>query len=506
MSAYTGRYQSRLFNFIAERSLRLGEAAARAGRHLRIAAKNAVQTALYPVYALFQTARRLDRQFQAAQRQRNPLPDADRPVCDTLDAARQLAASDRPIRGIASRRRDRQLVLVAPDNAVLDCISPQQQPVLDREILQAIAQYWRRTRLALRPRRTSYPQRLLHRWLGWMQTSPVATSLNWFRETERSPLSPRSPRRRHAGDATIASGGLTPSPEAIAGLDRRIADLERDYVIPIAEDPDPWLDKARAMVRAAIDYFFGDLWEDEDSASAAIAPGTAQLRQSHDPPHPVPELNGNQPRQLRGTAAVQSSRRSWATAPETAQSTAYQRVRALIQAAIAYFFGFDDAPLRSPSVRDPLSAAARVPTLPDPWDASELAGAAASPELAGVDGSRDRQLTAAPPLANPFGEFPAAALNVTPERPQPSAVTARVSSSNRSKLATAAPPSHDLTAEEDGDRDASAPEFMPEWLDTKVMDAHYVQHPLEAALDWLDRVMLAIETALGKLWNWLFRS
>ena len=123
MSTYTGRYQSRFFNFVAEQSLRLSTATAKAARHVRFAAQTAVQAVLYPVYAIFQTARRLDRQFSSRSRQANPLPACDRPIEDVLEEVERLNLTSEPIRGIASSRADGQLQLVSPENRPPGCDS-----------------------------------------------------------------------------------------------------------------------------------------------------------------------------------------------------------------------------------------------------------------------------------------------------------------------------------------------------------------------------------------------
>ncbi|TAF53590.1 MAG: hypothetical protein EAZ61_06795 [Oscillatoriales cyanobacterium] len=55
---------------------------------------------------------------------------------------------------------------------------------------------------------------------------------------------------------------------------------------------------------------------------------------------------------------------------------------------------------------------------------------------------------------------------------------------------------------------ASGLDFDPDWIEAKVQQSHYVMHPLERVLRWLDRVMAAIEAwidtvieAIGQWWS-----
>lgn len=516
MSAYTGRYQSRLFNFIAEQSVRLTDTTAKAFRHARFAAQNAVRVALYPLYALVQSVRRVSPSFHASANAANALPDADSPIRDTLDEVRRLDISETPVRGIASSRCDRHLLLVTAENEVLDVLSPQQQHHLDRYLLKTVATYWHKTLDIARPTPKPYPVRIFQRWLGWMQRSPLAVSLNWFDEATLPPVTDKT---RQFPPLSMSLSAL--SPEAVAALDRRIAYLESEYFLPIAEDPEPWPTKLRTILQAAIDYFFGE----EETVSPQIQGTEAiQPRQSHldnssqrlreviqqaiayffgeasSQPLPSPRLpdsreadvtsdpwlseaaTSTQP-QLEATGAIEPRQ----TDLDTQESTVYYRVQVLIAAAIAYFFGFEttDTATSSRFQDNPRSA-----VLPDPWSSE------ASPS----------QL---PGSATP------ASFAASPTIPHP----ASVSVTSRGSLATAtSPTSGDLQVRDTVEGEAAIaprhsypredwqPEFKPEWIDASVMDSSYVKHPLEIILEWLDRIMLKIETWIGNLLNRLFKT
>ncbi|MGB3560781.1 MAG: hypothetical protein WBA24_19750 [Geitlerinemataceae cyanobacterium] len=84
-----------------------------------------------------------------------------------------------PIRGIASLIADRKLVLVNDGNQILNILNSRQQQLLERRIFIEIGNYWM-TRQSVREELPA--ERKPNRLLGWMQTSPVAISLNLFQE------------------------------------------------------------------------------------------------------------------------------------------------------------------------------------------------------------------------------------------------------------------------------------------------------------------------------------
>lgn len=498
MSTYTGRYQSRFFNFVAEQSLRLGNATAKAARHVRFAATTAVQTVLYPVYALFQTARRLDRQVRGGQRQQTPLPPADGPIQEILEnVARLNVTSQKPIQALASSCSDGHLVLITPDNQVLDLLTREQQDDLDQQLLQAIAGYWHQTLKAVRPAPKPYPVRVFHRAMRWVQRSPLALSLNLFQETDLVQPVPK-PRP----DSPRESQPSALSPQAVALIDRHIAYLENEYLLPIVEEPEPVWVKVGLLVQAAIAYFFGDNNNDNE-AQTGLNPATASAS--------AESLTGDNSPQLTagGGAMKRHSNRVAVTANTSNHARFYHRIQDLIEGAIAYFLNLDSP--RHPKQRRNLQANPNRGdrTLPDPWDTPELAAQYPFGIIAAA--------TAAIPLPdsvsfnNPFGEFPTTAIN-----PNPPGDLAYPQAPKSGKPQVVQPSNRAMTPssiwETSGDmhtvaaysQDEWQPEFKPEWIETYVNDVHYVRHPLEIVLHWLDTLLLKLETWVIRLWKRLF--
>lgn len=497
LSTYTGRYQSRFFNFVAEQSLRLGNAAAKAARHVRFAATTAAQAVLYPVYALFQTARRLDRQVRGGQRQQTPLPPADGPIHDILeDVAGLNLTSHQPIQALASSCSGGHLVLITPDNQVLDLLTREQQDYLDQQLLQAVAGYWHQSLKAVRPTPKPYPVRVFHRAMRWVQRSPLALSLNLFQETDIVQPVPKPrpcpPRESHPSAL---------SPEAVALIDRHIAYLENEYLLPIVKEPEPVWVKVRLLVEAAIAYFFGD---SDNDADTGLNPATASAS--------ADSLTGNHsPRLTAGGGAMKPhSNRATVTSHKSNHARFYHRIQDLIEGAIAYFLNLDSP--RHPNVHRNLQTNPNRGdrALPDPWDTPELAAKYPFGIIAAA--------TAAIPLPdavsfkNPFGEFPRTPTN--PDSPgnltypqQPKSGKPQVVQPPRTAMTTS--PTWETSGEMDTlaaySQDEWQPDFKPEWIEAYVNDAHYVRHPLEVILHWLDNLLLKLETWVIRLWKRLFR-
>lgn len=100
----SGRYQSKVFNFLSRQSLRLRDRSAQTWRQAKIAAVWGVQILLYPIYVGFQTARLAEKQLRQAIRQLPLLLTAQSSTQSSTQPDAQLgsestaALSDAPIR------------------------------------------------------------------------------------------------------------------------------------------------------------------------------------------------------------------------------------------------------------------------------------------------------------------------------------------------------------------------------------------------------------------------
>jgi len=217
----SGRYQSRLFSFFSQQSLRLKDRTGQAWRQIKLAAVWGTQIALYPIYALFQTGRLLDRQMgqaarhvfprlRTAQQQvlnpselnlSKPLTlDSDTPIQNLLAESRGAGLA---IQGFASLLPSRALVLVTVENEALDMLTEEQQRQLQRQIIWEIASYWHQRKIQPSPEKQTQlqgwpntflplpkerthllpPIRSFRRLMTWVQLSPVAIAINLFQES-----------------------------------------------------------------------------------------------------------------------------------------------------------------------------------------------------------------------------------------------------------------------------------------------------------------------------------
>lgn len=223
----SGRYQSRLFSFFSQQSLRLKDKTGQAWRQVKLAAVWSTQIALYPIYALFQTGRLLGRQMGQATRQVFPRlravkqkilspselnPSAlsfvepfalfsDTPIQNLLAETRGESPT-LPIQGFASLLTNRALVLVTVENEILNVLTAEQQIQLQRQIVWEIATYWQYRKIQLLEGGTQGqgwndtflplpkeranllpPIRAFRHLMAWIQLSPVAIAVNLFQES-----------------------------------------------------------------------------------------------------------------------------------------------------------------------------------------------------------------------------------------------------------------------------------------------------------------------------------
>lgn len=198
----SGRYQSKIFNFINQHSQRLTQQWENTFRNLQVATKWSVEALLYPLYQLLQPDELAGKRLQAKppkpQSQLKPesIPSADAPIQQVLELVKNLpsaAASEiqtsqnvKPlaflsdswreigtrlgwlkshtpqnpqpentlqhhipsVQGIAANLENRHLVLVANGNRVFDVLTIQQQAKLTDKINSEVTEYWHSLKLA----------------------------------------------------------------------------------------------------------------------------------------------------------------------------------------------------------------------------------------------------------------------------------------------------------------------------------------------------------------------
>ncbi|BBD66920.1 hypothetical protein NIES4072_58020 [Nostoc commune NIES-4072] len=105
-SGSSGRYQSRLFNFVHQQSRRVTQQWEHTFRHLQVATKWGVEVLLYPVYLLFQSSESSGKTLQTKEPQprlklqpndtdfQPEIPNVDNPIQHVLEAVNYLSSNE----------------------------------------------------------------------------------------------------------------------------------------------------------------------------------------------------------------------------------------------------------------------------------------------------------------------------------------------------------------------------------------------------------------------------
>ncbi|NER47956.1 MAG: hypothetical protein F6J92_14920 [Symploca sp. SIO1A3] len=434
-------YRSRLFNFLNRQSLRLTAQTNRVLRNVKVAAVWGVQILLYPFYLLTQASLSIARQILSPAKTRlksfprsqthpqETLPAADAPIQQVLgevgrwgdeetrgrgDAVtrrkgdevdeetipkqpttnnqQQTTNNKQPtIQGVATLLSNRNLVLVAPQNQVLEVLTLEQQQRLSAKISWEVANLLRQRRLELSssiplaPRtlvslvqpRLLPPVKLFWQLMAWIQTSPVAIAANLFGEsqlacsitilpepTQLSPSQPQPDSSLPEANEQVIILRLLP-PKALAFLDHRAAELESHQLVPgtevvivlrertyqllqklqqqlrISGDSPASLEETqtlkariRDLIYAALAYFFG-----KKSSNLSQTSTTQQLSTGE-----TNGLTGNDPNLLPPVGQALEE-------PQTIKA----KIQALIYAAVEYFFGKESSNLSQAQTTPQLS-------------------------------------------------------------------------------------------------------------------------------------------------------
>ena len=267
-SAPSGRYQSRLFNFVHRQTRRLTEQYARTFRHLQVSTNWSVQVLLYPVYRLFQSTELARKQLFSFVQQTWPQlqpdnsdsppqtpPNADTPIQQVLllvnvpsKKADTLRRTRPVVRGIATQLSSRTLVLVTAQNEILDILTTQQQQKLQEQIIGEVADYWRHQRLAYLAGQKN-GEFILHpeRTLTFLDRTIAELESNLAPVSEVAlALGKRSREMIHLVQTQL-SVLLSGFPQPAGSQSLAIA--------PNGSDAHTF--RIQALIRAAIDYFFG---------------------------------------------------------------------------------------------------------------------------------------------------------------------------------------------------------------------------------------------------------
>ncbi|MBD2197767.1 MULTISPECIES: hypothetical protein [Calothrix] len=271
----SGRYQSRIFNFVHQQSRRLTEQLEHTIRYVQVATKWGVEAILYPVYMWLHSSQSSERTLDGQPTQAKPQlePQVDKPIVNVLETVKNLPFTDDTatpsndrlslpnsldflkflkekispqqsttesslvlsttppknqvqslnpapmylmVRGIATDIEKRNLLLITADNEILDILTPQQQAKLEAKIISEIGNY-RNSEKLLASKQETNPlpeiERLLAKLTGSNPPEISVLNASKFNETQ----------------------DLLNYQKALTFIDAAVANLETKAIVPIQQ-------------------------------------------------------------------------------------------------------------------------------------------------------------------------------------------------------------------------------------------------------------------------------
>jgi hypothetical protein len=420
------------------------------------------------------------------------------------------------ILGIATALATRNLILVATDNQTLDILTVEQQKAIQQKILSEVKSYYQQRQLAAgeialktdlqlvaNQDHLIAPVRQLLRVMAWVQTSPIAVKVNLFDEAnilrQQTNLEVENTNYQLPSSHKSYPSTTTDSPLLIPKLPFSIS---RFFTIPTpgtlqiqqpketnvnqknseekvtgVEEIEERIENVVESVLSAIDRFLG---KDTQQKEQEIVEELYAQYKIPQPPAPEPQ------RQKR----VDRKRRDRTT------PTPSQNPNPLIR----------EIPFSPGEYHPPQSQTNSIP----PVEQEEYH----PPQRQTKPIFPLEQEEYHPPQrqTKPIFPVPAEAKNhpyiETPEYKPPSRA---VESANAQILAKVNPPQREkqqnkivtttgTNQEESGKSSAVNP--VPDWWEAKVVSTGYVKHPLEQALESLDKAMLWLEEMGVQIWDW----
>ncbi|MBW4620797.1 MAG: hypothetical protein KME17_15755 [Cyanosarcina radialis HA8281-LM2] len=552
-----GPYKSRLFNFLNRKSIDWQDRLGQTWRNAKLAAVWGVQVLFYPIYLLVQTGRltgyELKQSIGRAWKQLQPatsslpeeiFPAADTPIqrvlqaLNTSDIGNRLAlpsTSPTPpefsltrqvIVGLASLLTTRSLVLVTTENQIVDILTPEEEQKLRQRLIWEIAAYWHHwrswyasgrkfsRRVPTKERsRALLPIRWFWEAIAWMQTSPVAITVNLFGESTLVPSFTDEPTTTELTARTPYSLDLFE--QQLALLDDRIAQWESNPIFPRYRQGWQRVKELLQQLRAKI---AGEISLADDSAAPPQTPETDDMKIQALIWAAIDHFFGNKRQRKRLSANPRSN--SVDRVPPASKKV-YDSLPPDLRFDeedpwLSWEDLFPDAPTETPKNRQKPSEnsaddiAISGTSVPD---RTKLSAKASPVELSGQ-----------PPLAELPGEA-----NVKPALPGKQIVpfwqsigrairsflglpvkdAKGLSKRQAQSIANTAkiPP---LVTDAKGElahpvTPNSAIEHTPDWVETEATPVGYIKHPLERVLQWLDRAMLWLEETTIAIWQWVKR-
>ncbi|MEB3356110.1 MAG: hypothetical protein VKK04_05240 [Synechococcales bacterium] len=445
------------------------------------------------------------------------VPDPVLAITDAPSPAQPQILGAAPIRGIATLLASRRLVLVDVENRVQDVLTPQQEVYLKRRIIWELADFWREQRRFLRATGRSLsgssplsnflpppadretlapPIRAFRRLMAWVQTSPVAVSINLFQESRLVP-SPASPVAMPPPDLGFPMSPF-PQPEPVRPLPPAAS--------PAAPSPSLW-QRFQNLLRAVNPLV------DHSAAPGPAHPGEP-VAAGPVPPAPYPGLLRPFPPQLPNIwfdPDLRGDSEGWQSANQLSQSRLHQElppivpslpVRAKPYLAAAPLWS-SYASIGADMAEAMEGAIARI----QPMDQESTADveafmldyAAASVPIHELEHYLVDYLQQTD-LVHQRGSLAATGPGGAIDEISWDATTR--SGKNRAIQARGGAAGSDLEPLDRRD-DSDEAALLPTLIEAKASLVRYEKHPLEQLLEWIDLGMLWVEEKITSLFQWV---
>ncbi|MDZ7960028.1 MAG: hypothetical protein RMY34_19455 [Aulosira sp. DedQUE10] len=542
-SGSSGRYQSRIFNFVHQQSRRLTEQLEHTIRYVQVATKWGVELILYPIYLLLESNQSPEITLYSKepptrlQLESETPPLADTPIQNVLETVKNLpftettttpsnsistpaqplvfleslwlqflphqpsnnptlsqsltilenpAGSLNPspihpiVRGIATDLENRNLLLITADNESLDILTPQQQAKLEDLIISEIANYWRSWRLLKVKKETNLLPEI----------ERLLTKLTGGNSETAPALTPGGVIEKVTEPKSLPS-----DPKALAFLDKVVANWESNIVVPMQQ-------RSQEIIQVAQTQFNIFLYGKEQLAARGQITVTADSLETQ-PPN-IPALI---------TAAL-----NYFFGVGTDKKLATRETRSKLQGK-----RLPHSPAKLPQsnqIANEVSAAAPWLTWDDLFGGSETAGlqpfTPTSKENPAIAASTSATPAAPKNLVNNYQNLlkqPQKDAGLVQNKKPPRNLnsnqkkSSKVTSFKHSNSSISQPRTKTSSNSQKGEisqhKQSTQVEAKPDWIETKATLVGYEKHILEQILELLDSIMLWLEEIFVNLIHFL---
>lgn len=538
-SGSSGRYQSRLFNFVHQQSRRVTQQWEHTFRHLQVATKWGVEVLLYPVYLLFQSSESSEKTLQTKEPQTRlklqpndtdfqpEIPNVDSPIQHVLEALNYLSSDEAADTATKTSEVFNPLAFLGvfrlkfvENNSTNNASFTQSSNITDYKagslnpsqlenalkqhlpVVRGIATDLMNRSLVLVTADNGILDVLTPQQQAKLEEQIINEVANYWkywrlmiakRETELLPQIDRLLTKLTDGNtakmpvlAEAIPKDLINTDKLLAFLDITVANLESNALVPVQE-------RSQEIVQVAQTQLNIFLYGKEQLAAKGEIATVADGLETH-------TLN------LQG----------------------------LIEAALNYFFGVGNRKTLESTTSDERLSGKRLPSLlrnalsksrqlekqdltNDPWLTwNDLFGDTET--IADQSGTLSQRTNPALPSSLSVGHFPEKKLSLKQpkiesgllQRKQP---TSNLASSQKTsgKVASVKQTQASISQTKGKSRNGeilkqkfnqtSQVEAQPDWIEIKATSTGYEKHPLEQLLEWVDYVMLWLEERFVKIFQ-----